>query len=243
MLIEKNRYKETLADLWNTVFGDDYEYISLIFSEAYTDSIICFAELDGENVVSAFYLIESYINFDNKHYKGYYLYAAATLPEYRKKGFMSKLINEAVSYCKEKGYDFISLVPSNEGLYNYYTKSGFSESMYRYELTHLKKDNKFIEISPTRYYEMRNQKLREAFHFSPDTFGYAAQCLSFAGYKFYENGEGEFIIRGDEDDIIEVISSDINALRKIRYGMICPINDELKRDWIHSDIYMNIALD
>lgn len=246
MLIKKNRYNKTLAVLWHTVFGDSLDYVNLIFNEKYTDSIICFAELDVEMAVSAFYLIESYIEFDNKYYKGYYLYAAATLPEYRKKGLMSKLINEAVSYCKEKGFDFISLVPSNDGLYNYYTKNGFSESMYRYELkrlTCIAKDNNFGKISAERYYDIRNQKLTDAFHYTSDAFRYAADCLKFAGYNFYENDDSEFFIRDDESDVVEAFSSDMNYLKKIRFGMIYPINDKLKRNWKYTDIYMNIALD
>ena len=31
--------------------------------------------------------------------------------------------------------------------------------------------------------------------------------------------------------------------KKVRYGMLYPVSDELRRDWQYTDIYMNIALD
>ena len=72
----------------------------------------------------------SCLRFDGSSYNGWYLYAAATLPEYRSKGLMGRLIKEAQQFCINEGYDYISLVPADEGLYGYYGSFGFHEAMY-----------------------------------------------------------------------------------------------------------------
>ena len=91
MLIEtKDKYIDSLIKLWNKVFGDDEDYIKLFFKDAYYDCE-CFAEIYDDEVVSAFYLLKCIIKLDGKIYNGRYLYAAATLPEYRNKGLMGKV--------------------------------------------------------------------------------------------------------------------------------------------------------
>ena len=131
MLIDKQKYKDSLSLLWHRVFGDYYSYISILFKEDYDNSILCFGELDNENVISAFYLLKNTLNFNGKIYNGFYLYAAATLPEYRGKGTMSALIREAQDFCKAEGYDYISLLPAEESLYDYYGRFSFETAMYR----------------------------------------------------------------------------------------------------------------
>jgi GNAT superfamily N-acetyltransferase len=92
MLIqEKDKYISSLISLWHSVFGDETDYIKLFFKEAYFDSE-CFAEIIEDEPVSALYLLKCIIKCDGKIYRGRYLYAAATLPEYRGKGLMSKLM-------------------------------------------------------------------------------------------------------------------------------------------------------
>lgn len=250
MLIDKNRYKKSLADLWHCVFGDSYSYIELIFKSEYEKSILCFGELVDDEVVSAFYLIESELVFEGKNYKGYYLYAAATLPEYRSKGLMSKLIFEAEEYCKNQKTDFISLVPSKETLYGYYSAFGFRDAMYcckNYDYSRSVTNKNITLIADSNeYLAIRNKYQGNYFSFSSDAFSYAADCLTAAGYNFYKISDESFMIYSyEENSILELISFEENCKvnETVKFGMIYPINEELDRDWKFTDIYMNIALD
>lgn len=276
MLIDKIKYRKSLADLWHTVFGDDYDYINFIFKSEYQNDILCFAELDGEKAVSAFYLIKNILRFDGKLYSGYYLYAAATLPEYRKFGIMSKLIKQAQAFCKEKGDDFITLVPSEESLYSYYSRLGFKDAMYRckgkYNVSEIgTKEALTDDISEA-------EKIRQCFdgnviYTTGNAFAYCKDCLDNAGLTFIKLcEESGALISNEEKLVLEFISSDdefkkstellknslpcgeweINSpveldfcedKKKVRYGMLYPVGDDLKRDWSYTDIYMNIALD
>lgn len=244
MLIDKAKYKETLTDLWVEVFGDDRGYVELIFNESYSDCIICFAELEEDKAVSAFYLIKNSLRFEGVTYSGYYLYAAATLPSHRKRGLMTSLIKEAQGYCKDNGVDFVSLVPSEEGLYGYYAGIGFEKAMYRNSF-----DTKIFgsdKSDAEEYFKRRSQLNGNFINFDKTSFLYAVDCLAFAGAGFYRCNNELMLYLPDEDDIIESLTSDTVVVptdKSTPYGMLYPINRELIREWRHTDIYMNIALD
>lgn len=242
MLIDRFRYKNTLSRLWNNVFGDSQNYIELIFNKECKDSILCFAELEGSEAVSAFYLLGSNLAYNGKSYKGYYLYAAATDINYRGKGLMAKIINEAQDYCRENGYDFISLVPSEKSLYGYYSRFGFVSAMYGVSISSYTPADSYSSIPFDVYYALREKYCKNHIIYDKDAFIYAADCLKASGYDFFSDGNS-ILIKNSEDEIIEMLSSDYENYEKYPFGMLYPISSELNSDWKYTDIYMNIALD
>lgn len=276
MLIDKNRYKKSLSDLWHRVFGDDYSYIELIFNEKYEKDLLCFAELENEKAVAAFYLIKNTLKFNGEAFDGFYLYAAATLPEYRKKGLMSKLINEAQEYCRSNGFDYVSLVPSSDSLYSYYSRFGFKAAMHRIEsrkpdLKQVLTSNEILD--DINLFDVRSGYKGNLMNFSKLSFGYALDCLNSAEYKIIPVSSDSYVIYSKKDKVVSEFISPYDKLEENtqkllgmindndvtvyspfklngfayseakRYGMLCPINKKLKRDWKYTDIYMNIALD
>lgn len=263
MLIESNeKYIPSLISLWHKAFGDDEEYIKLFFDKAYYDCE-CFAEIVGDEAVSAFYLLKCSIKKDGRMYNGRYLYAAATLPEYRSKGLMSKLIKEALDYGKSKALSFIALVPADDGLYDYYSRFGFYQAMYKYSYAP-KKDivtlRAFAEITDcNEFIRIRNSYKGDMLIYNDVCNEYAFDSLRFAGTRiFYLNdnayyAEGEELFCSDEDNsfitdtLINNIRDDsavytncnIDSAEKIRNGMIYCFDNEAEL----KDIYMNIALD
>lgn len=247
MLIDKIRYKNTLIDLWQEVFSDSREYIELIFDNSYDKNIICFAEIEGERAVSAFYLLESQLRLDGKSFCGYYLYAAATLPTHRSKRLMSGLIGEAIAYCKKQGFDFISLVPSEESLYDYYSRFGFLGIMYKNNIEFFDasaESSKLTPISDEEYFTVRLRCFGDMFTYNKKTFSYAVKCLRFAGFDFYKDKkESYYLYSKDEGEVLEVVSISARCSEKLKSGMICPLNDSFKEKLENKEIYMNIALD
>lgn len=247
MLIDKKRYKNTLTDLWQKVFSDSRDYVELIFDFSYDENIICFAEIEDEKAVSAFYLLESEILLEGESFKGYYLYAAATLPSHRSKGLMSKLIGEALEYCKKEGFDFISLVPSEKSLYDYYSRFGFLSRMYKNNIELFSAsaaNSKLIPINAEEYFSVRLKCFGNMFTFSEKTFGYAVRCLRFSGFDFYKDEQGvHYLYNTDEGELIEAVSSSVKSEEKEKAGMLCPLNDKLEEKLKFKEIYMNIALD
>ncbi len=244
MLIDRFRYEETLKSLWHRVFGDSYSYIELIFNKRFGECVLCFAEIENDEAVSAFYLLKSRLHYGGEDFEGYYLYAAATDVKHRGKSIMSKLIREAQLYCEKTGYDFISLVPSEKSLYDYYGRFAFVSAMYCVTADVDVSADESV-ITAENYYARRNRLCKNHIIFDEQAFMYAAYCLKKTGYDFYLNGDS-ISIKNSDGEILEVLSngySESGLSEKYPFGMLYPINSELKRDWNYTDIYMNIALD
>lgn len=260
MLIqEKDKYISSLISLWHSVFGDETDYIKLFFKEAYFDSE-CFAEIIDDEPVSALYLLKCIIKCDGKIYRGRYLYAAATLPEYRGKGLMSKLINEAADYAKEENLDFIALVPADNGLYDYYGRFNFRESMfkYKYPIENVASTMRvYREITDSaEFYKIRNSALCNMLIYNDICSKYAFECLRYSGARIFylsDNAyyaEDEELFCSDDESAMNLINNlcgesviytncPIENSVKVRNGMIRYFNDEFE----NKEIYMNLALD
>lgn len=79
--------------------------------------------LNAENeIVSMLFLLPCILKNDSERINAFYLYAAATGQNHRKKGYMEKLIKKALEDC-----DLVFLRPANERLCDYYKKLGFKK--------------------------------------------------------------------------------------------------------------------
>ncbi len=260
MLIKSDeKHIPSLIKLWHEVFSDSEEYIKLFFKKAYFDGE-CFGEIVEGRVVSAFYLLRCSVRYAGKVYEGRYLYAAATLGQYRGKGLMSGLISEATAYCKNCGLSFIALVPASDSLYDYYSKFDFKEAMYKYRFV---LSNDFVTLPLYREAENAHEfyKIRSSAE-STLVYGkigcdYAFDCLDFLGKKVVLFGENSYYIDGEElftGDDKETAANFLSSLpgkrviysnkplhsaEKVRNGMMYYFDSELK----NKEIYMNIALD
>lgn len=272
MLIDVNSYVSSLKKLWAETFGDNEEYIGLLFDRGYSPAE-CFAEISDNEVVSVIYLLEGRIRADGRVFEGRYLYAAATAEKHRKKGLMAKLIKEAQKYISEKGLSFISLVPANEVLYDYYAKFGFESVMYNYRAIYndMPLREKGEAMTPHDYFYLRRKLTLSDFSFTDKALQYATLCLSCADFDFVSNTEDScYIVSADGSEVLEYISSEENYIKntevflsrlaerteivspydlsdfcqctKSKFGMVY-FSDNAMKNTVKDAIYMNIALD
>ncbi len=216
MLIKPDdKYIKELSSLWSNVFGDEDGYISLLFDKEF---YICdtFVKFVGDKIAAALYLLNCNLSYNGKTYNGKYLYAAATAPEFRKKGNMAELIKEAQGYCHEQGVDFISLVPANEKLYSYYSNFGFCESMYRYETLIKNLSEADCETAPViknteTIMRVRETNKSEKLSYNNEDWHYALSCLKYTGNNAYLNSSDSYYIADYEKKIVaEFMSSSEN---------------------------------
>ena len=265
----EKRNEETvnqLISLWKTVFGDSEDYIRLLVP--YLHIFDCYAITEEGKIVSAFYLLPSEIKVGKRIYKGSYLYAAATYEEYRKNGYMSYLIREAIK-DKENELDFISLVPANDGLYSYYSRFGFEELMYNFR-TKITCDGKNNEQNDfitdgERINSLRKSNFDYLHLFTDSAMKYALSCYGHFGSHFKVMDDSAVLYIEDEktvyegifsekekDDFIKLLkdsySGEITVLspysicensEKRKCGMILDFSSELKNS---GGIYMNHTL-
>jgi len=106
-------------NIYRTVFCDpDTNFEDLLFLYC---SQYCHTVEVGNKTVSMLFMLPIRVDFSDKSLNGAYLYAAATDKEYRKKGYMSQLIERV-----KKEYNFILLRPANDSLIKYYASLGFN---------------------------------------------------------------------------------------------------------------------
>ena len=109
--------EQALREIYREAFGDDGEFEDRLFS-------LCGQYLrtakQGGNITALLFALPCKIISEEKGFEAYYLYAAATKKEYRKKGYMTGLIKSLIKEGKP-----VFLKPENEGLIGFYERLGF----------------------------------------------------------------------------------------------------------------------
>lgn len=266
MLIESyDKYIDELSTLWQETFGDSEDYIKLLFSTLSSKDFHVFLKEQNGKIVSVLYLLNAHIKTENKVLDGFYLYAAATHKSYRGKGFMGELINEAKNFAVLKQKDFITLLPAEESLYNYYERFSFKPLMYRkYDVIKVEGKKDISTLSDfSKYFSLRRLINTESFQFyKKNVSKYAEKCFEFCGVKAYNTADFSFLYEEALGIIPELVCERKNyadALSKLKnmlpkgdftvyspfgkykekYGMIYFTNEDNKCE----SIYMNIAFD
>lgn len=217
---DESDYPE-LKNLWQTVFGDSDDVLDCFFENTADAANVFACRKDGK-IVSAFYLIDSSIIENNKKYSAKYLYAAATLPEYRRQGIMGDMIKYASELLKIKGTDILFLYPADDKLYDYYSKLGFlsvfNERYYIIEKKELEKfkGNRYFNTALS-YERLREYIPSESFcEFDCRYLDFARYCAGKYGFEIcasFDDEDNVFVIGNKKDGnvfIDEAISADGN---------------------------------
>ena len=250
-----------LHTLWKDVFGDEDGYIDLFFAHAFPGSHP-FAVVENGEVQSVLYLLDCRLQAGKKLYDGYYLYAAATKPQFRGKGLMRSLIEEAKAFLHETNKDFIVLVPATQPLYQYYEAFGFVTRLYRWAGT-LQGAGKTPPdpITNARYASLSTGSF-DRFLWTDENLDYALACQSFYDSRPYASADTAFLFDGKQ--VREVVSASpwnaqfdliaalpkneripvyapwaLPGFQKQPFGMLYTAD----RDLLSRSYYMNFALD
>lgn len=116
--------------LWVDVFGDSREEVDRFFIDIHhADNLLMHSE--AGKVVSMLHIVEIVTALGPTAY----LYAIATAPEWRGRGFAEQLITRAIDVARSRGYKAVMLIPSEESLVEYYKRFGFGEPSYRLDFS------------------------------------------------------------------------------------------------------------
>lgn len=148
--------KEQALSLYKKVFYKDSEDFAKTFTEKYFDKSCRFIEKDGK-IVSMLYLLDCKIFDGETTYSAFYLYAAATHPDYRNRGLMSQLISSVLKEDK-----VIVTKPANDELFSFYEKFGFTVCSYKDET--IKEFPKNQKLNIKQYIALRKKLLKTVPH-------------------------------------------------------------------------------
>ena len=129
--IRESDYPQVLR-VWQACFGDDEEYIRFFWENGFPVCRGLCLEADGQTV-SMLFLLPCALAYKMTYLPAEYVYAVATLPEHRGRGYAAQLTREAAAIAVSEGKSALCLRPGDEGLYDYYGKLGFVKAFARHE--------------------------------------------------------------------------------------------------------------
>jgi len=116
-----------MAEIWKRVFGDGDDYIAGFFAGLYEPGRAVCAEAEGKLVSTAFFpRLGELVSASGERRPCSYVYAVATLPEYRSRGLGAAVSRAAAEGCLEDGGVSV-ICPAEPSLFDFYRKTvGFS---------------------------------------------------------------------------------------------------------------------
>ncbi|MEN8904440.1 MAG: GNAT family N-acetyltransferase [Clostridiales bacterium] len=118
---ENYEYRRSFNNLANKVFGIDFE--KWYQAGFWDDRYVCYSIFENENIISNVSITKQSINSNNKNINSIQIGTVMTSPEYRNKGFASKLIKNVLDEYSGKS-DLIFLF-GNKDVKTFYNKFGF----------------------------------------------------------------------------------------------------------------------
>lgn len=115
-----------LKKIWKEIFHDEDWYLDDFFCTYFKEGKSCLVWKEDEKIVAMLHMIPyTYRICSHEDKNTIYLYALATLEEYRGMGIMDALILEAFERADDSGKVSFLLIAASEELISYYKKRGF----------------------------------------------------------------------------------------------------------------------
>ena len=115
-----------LKNLYLLCFTDDTEEdAEILFKNVLSKAKSILEYNEKGKPIAMLFLMDANIIVDGNPLPYYYLYAACTRPDYRKKGIMGKLLDKAKKEAIANEKEGIFLKPANKSLFNFYARYDF----------------------------------------------------------------------------------------------------------------------
>jgi len=108
-------------DIWQACFSGDESYVRFFWDNCFPMCRGLGREEDGKLAAMLFMLPGTL----DEQLGAEYVYAVATLPEYRSQGYAAELTSRAAEVARSEGKAALCLCPATDSLYDYYGKQGF----------------------------------------------------------------------------------------------------------------------
>lgn len=118
--------RRDLSVLWQESFHDPKRYPDYFLNNFFAPRD-CLVYRFGAEIAAAVYLLPAQILCGGGTLQAHYIFAAATSPRFRSRGYMSSLLAYAALAGAERGDCFSLVLPSGESLYQFYGAAGYSD--------------------------------------------------------------------------------------------------------------------
>lgn len=205
--------------LWTQMFDDGTQgFCEFVFSSTANENF--YIAKDGDKVVS---MLIAMADMEYKGKKGFYLYSACTLPEYRGRGIMGALVQYTLEEQRKNGKTFCVLKPAEESLFDFWVKLGFTNvTNIRKCQLEIKKNiwtnAQFDIVTASRFKAMREKFCDEPFvHYTAkgyETFAYS-HYISGGSTAETEDAYAVYYVEGDNLRVVELMAVSTNHATKL----------------------------
>lgn len=221
------KYISDVLKLWKETFGDDEKFIKSFFDcwQPEKHTLI----LREEHRILG---MLSLLPVTAKGAKGRYIYAVATEQAVRRRGIATRLLLAADEVQLKQSEKFSVLVPSSEGLFEFYKKRGWNEILYAPDFSKMMmKDSK--KISSDEYFEKRKK-----FFLKSDLIEWSMAALSYMKKygEFIKSSKGAAFLW--DGKMAEVLTKEAFRAEKKMFALI-KYYDNFKLDNPYFGIAMN----
>lgn len=119
------KYLPHIKGMCASCFDMEIDEVDYVFEQKYISTDICYAIEDDNKICCMLFTVPCKLTIDGEIKKGHYIYGACTLPEYRHRGLMHKLVEYANNQTAENGDEFSVLLPASKTLYDFYGDMGY----------------------------------------------------------------------------------------------------------------------
>ena len=153
-------------ELWKLAFGDDDAYINYFYDHGDASQVLLLLENEVVWTMLALFPVSVTLP-QGEILSSAYIYALATHPDARKKGFGRFILNYADYYLQESGKDCVTIVPAEPSLYKYFATTGFEPACSTRKVELLRDmvaapapGDSLVSVAPAGYAETRERLLK-----------------------------------------------------------------------------------
>ena len=184
-------------EIWKLSFGDSAQYIDFYYTHRYREDETLLL-LEGGEIAAMLTMLPVRVTASSgASLNSAMLYALATHPEYRHRGYASRLLEFASHHLGQQGIFFSVIVPAGKKLFDYYRSKGFRDFFFVRQLSF---DRKRLEslpvggnnctitaISPQEYNLVREKLLSGKIHvsYSIEDIDYQCKLSQLSGADIY----------------------------------------------------------
>lgn len=113
-----------LAEIWKICFQEPARPAKYFLNNGFRpeNSLVL---LEGDKIASVVYFLPMRVSGTTGSAQAHYIYAAATLPQFRSRGYMAQLLAAAGKEGAKRGDRYSVVLPATPALYPLYEKSGY----------------------------------------------------------------------------------------------------------------------
>ena len=241
--ISPDEVKGLLCSLWETVFGDEPDYIRIFLdSPAFRleDTVV---SLDGGKLAAMLFLLPVGLRGMN----GRYVYAVATHPDFRQRGHAGKMLEFAQHLTEQRGEDFTCLHPASSSLYGFYQRFGFETTFYIHEAVRKqgKRDFYRFQIMNSPEWKFRSLYLETVSKRQEQFLRWNEEMLPFIYQEAKAQNGGALSINGAGVCLYTCPEGDTVFVKELAFpgGIPGGVLDELAAFWHGKEVIFRLPVD